>query len=133
VDSEWRTVFSAKSSTFSNQLHACLVRENEFSPLSLSVQQNSCSNEYCHSLIPTQSRRIPCDCDHHCRVVPSAMRGQAICHGIHRNLKHILVASCISATRESMAPFFVCSEVNDTAERRLKREGFRMNLDLVRK
>jgi hypothetical protein len=42
-------------------------------------------------------------------IVPSAMRGQTIFHGIHRQLKHMSVVACISAPGEHMAPFFVCS------------------------
>jgi hypothetical protein len=30
-------------------------------------------------------------------IVPSAMRGQTIFHGVNRNLKHISVVVCISA------------------------------------
>jgi hypothetical protein len=64
-------------------------------------------------------------------IVPSTMRGQTIFHGIHRNLKRISVVACISAAGEHMIPFFVCSQIHDTGERRLKTEGFRMGLDLI--
>jgi hypothetical protein len=30
-----------------------------------------------------------------------------------------------------MTPFFVCSQINDAVERRLKTEGFRMGVDLI--
>jgi hypothetical protein len=66
-------------------------------------------------------------------IVPSAMRGQTIFHGIHRNLKHVSVVACISAAGEHMTPFFVCSQVNDAVERRLKTAGFRMGVDLILK
>jgi hypothetical protein len=56
-------------------------------------------------------------------IVPSAMKGQTIFHGIHRNLKHIPAVACISAAGEHMTPFFVSSQVNLTVERRLKLEG----------
>jgi hypothetical protein len=32
-----------------------------------------------------------------------------------------------------MTPFFVCSHVNDTVERNLKTQGFRMGVDLILK
>jgi hypothetical protein len=38
-------------------------------------------------------------------IVPSAMRGQTIFHGVHRNLKRISVVACISAAGEHMTPF----------------------------
>jgi hypothetical protein len=64
-------------------------------------------------------------------IIPSAMRGQTIFHGIHCNLKHISVVACISAAGEHMTPFFICSQINDAVERRLKTEGFRMGVDLI--
>jgi transposase len=64
-------------------------------------------------------------------IVPSTMRGQTIFHGIRRNLKHISVVACISAAGEHITPFFVCSQINDTVERRLKTEGFIMGVDLI--
>jgi hypothetical protein len=66
-------------------------------------------------------------------MVSLTMRGQTIFHGIHRNLKQISVVACISAAWDHMMPFFVCSQVNDALERRLKTEGFRMGVDLILK
>lgn len=66
-------------------------------------------------------------------IVPSTMKGQLIFHGIHRNLKHISVVVCISAAGEHMTPFFVCSQLNDAVERRLKTIGFRMGVDFILK
>jgi hypothetical protein len=57
------------------------------------------------------------------------MRGQTIYHDIHGNLKHILVVTCISTAGEYMLPFFVCSQVDDHVERRLKIARFRMGVD----
>jgi hypothetical protein len=38
-------------------------------------------------------------------IIPSAMRGQTVFHGVHRNLKHKSVVACISAAGEYMTPF----------------------------
>jgi hypothetical protein len=64
-------------------------------------------------------------------IVPSAMRGQTIFHGVHRNLKQISVVTCISAAGEHMTPFFVCSQFNDAVERKLKLEGNRLGVDFI--
>jgi hypothetical protein len=53
-------------------------------------------------------------------IVPSAMRGQRIFHGIHWNLKHISAVACISAAGNHMTLFMVCSQFNDSVERLLK-------------
>jgi hypothetical protein len=42
-------------------------------------------------------------------IVPSIMRDEKIFHGIRRRLKHISVATCISASGDHMIPFVVCS------------------------
>jgi hypothetical protein len=62
-------------------------------------------------------------------IVPSAMEGQTIFHGVRRNLKHIYVVAYISAAGKHMTPFFVSSQVNPMVERRLKSEGFRLGVD----
>jgi hypothetical protein len=66
-------------------------------------------------------------------IVPSTMRGQTIYHAVHSNLKHIFVVACISAAREHMKPFLVCSQGNTTVERKPKIEEFRMGVDLILK
>jgi hypothetical protein len=64
-------------------------------------------------------------------IVPLAMRGQRIFHSVHRNLKHISAVTCISAAGEHMTPFMVCSQVNKSVERLLKRQGFRFGVDFI--
>ena len=64
-------------------------------------------------------------------IVPRSMSTQTIHHGVHRNLKHISVLCCVSAAGESMTPFMVSSQVNDSVINGLKVEGFRMGLDLI--
>jgi hypothetical protein len=66
-------------------------------------------------------------------TVPVSMTDQTIRHGVHRNLKHMSVICCVSAARESLAPFVVSSQVNDKAIETLKIEGFRMGVDMVGK
>jgi hypothetical protein len=63
-------------------------------------------------------------------IVPSAIRGQTIFHGVHRNLKYISVVAWISAAGEQLTPFFVCSQLNDAVERKLKLD--RSVLSLIR-
>jgi hypothetical protein len=48
------------------------------------------------------------DCTEKRVAVPSAIRGQALFHPIHRNLKYRLVVSCISAAEEHAMPLSVC-------------------------
>jgi hypothetical protein len=62
-------------------------------------------------------------------IVPVSRSGQTIHHGGHRNLKQISVVYCVSASRESMRPFLLFSQVNDWVIERLKTEGFRMGVD----
>jgi hypothetical protein len=64
-------------------------------------------------------------------VVPSAMRRQTIFHGVHRNLKYISVVAYVSAAGEHMTPFFVCSQLDDPVERKLKLEGNRLGDDFI--
>jgi hypothetical protein len=64
-------------------------------------------------------------------VVPSTMGGQKIFHCVHRNLRHIPVMGRISAAGEHLTPFSVCSQSNDTVERMLKIQGFRMGVDFI--
>jgi hypothetical protein len=64
-------------------------------------------------------------------IVPVSMAGQTIHHGVHRNLKHISVVCCVSASGESMTFCMVSSQVNDSVIERLKTEGFRMGVDLI--
>jgi hypothetical protein len=64
-------------------------------------------------------------------IVPLAMRGQSICHSVHRNLKHISAVTYISAPGEHLTPFMVCSQGNEPVERLLERHGFRYGVDLL--
>jgi hypothetical protein len=66
-------------------------------------------------------------------IVPSAMKGQTVFHGVHRNLKHISVVACISAAGEHITPSFVSSQVNSTVERQFKSDAFRLGVDLILK
>jgi hypothetical protein len=64
-------------------------------------------------------------------IVPVSMSGQTIHHGVHRNLKHISVVCCVSASGESRTPFVVSSQINDSVLERLKTDGLRMGVDLI--
>jgi hypothetical protein len=39
--------------------------------------------------------------------------------------------ACISAAGEHMTPLFVCSQLNDAVERKLKLEGNRLGVDFI--
>jgi hypothetical protein len=64
-------------------------------------------------------------------IVRLVMRCQRIFHNVHRNLKHISAVTCISAAGKHMTPFMVCSQVNKSVERLLKRQGFRFGVGLI--
>jgi hypothetical protein len=64
-------------------------------------------------------------------IAPVSISGQTIHHGVHRNLKHMSVVCCVSASGESMTPFMVSSQDNDSAIEGLKAERFRMGVDLI--
>jgi hypothetical protein len=64
-------------------------------------------------------------------IVPVSMSGQTIHHGAHYNLKHISLVRCVSANGESMIPFMVSLQVNDSDIERLKAERFRMAVDFI--
>jgi hypothetical protein len=66
-------------------------------------------------------------------IVPSTMKGHRIYHTVHRNLKHISVAACISAAGEHMTLCLACSQGNAAVQRKLKIEGFRMGVDWLLK
>jgi hypothetical protein len=66
-------------------------------------------------------------------IIPSAMKAQTIFHGVHRNLKHISIVTCISAAGEHMTLFSVSSQVKPMAEGRLRSEGVRRDVDLILK
>jgi hypothetical protein len=66
-------------------------------------------------------------------IVPVSMFDQTIHHGVHRNLKHISVVSCLSTVGESMTLFMVSSRVNDTVIEKLKTDGFRLGFDMILK
>jgi hypothetical protein len=53
-------------------------------------------------------------------IVPISISSQTIHHGVHCNLKHIVMACCVSAAGESMTPFFVSSQANDSVIENLK-------------
>jgi hypothetical protein len=46
-------------------------------------------------------------------MVPATLSGQAIHHEISRTVKHISVIACISAARESLAPYTITSQAPD--------------------
>jgi hypothetical protein len=50
-------------------------------------------------------------------IVPCAMKGETIFHGIHRELKDISVVGCISSGSDHMTPFLVSSHVNRSVVR----------------
>jgi hypothetical protein len=64
-------------------------------------------------------------------IVPVSMTDQTTHHGVHRNLKHMLVICCVSAAGESLTPFVVSLQVKDKVIETLKIEGFRMGVDMV--
>jgi hypothetical protein len=64
-------------------------------------------------------------------IMTSTMRGQTIFQEIHQNLKHTSIVACISSVGEHMTSFFVCSQANETLERRIKTEVFRIGVDLT--
>jgi hypothetical protein len=64
-------------------------------------------------------------------IVPTTIRGQITFHGIHRKLKLISIAVCISTAGEHVTPLSFCSQTNTTAERILRTEGFGLGIDLI--
>jgi hypothetical protein len=64
-------------------------------------------------------------------MFPVSVSEQMIHHGVHRTLKHISVVCCGVASGESMTPFMVSSQVNDSVIERLKTEGLRMGVDMI--
>jgi hypothetical protein len=64
-------------------------------------------------------------------IVPVSMTDQTIHHGVHRNLKHMSVIGCVSASGESLTPFVVSSQVHDKVIETVKIEGFRMGVYVV--
>jgi hypothetical protein len=65
-------------------------------------------------------------------IVPMSMSRQTIRHGGYRNLKHILVACCVSVAGESRKPFIARSQANNSAIEKLRIKGFRMGSDAIR-
>jgi hypothetical protein len=64
-------------------------------------------------------------------IVPISMSEQTVHQRIHRNVKHLSVVCCVSVSEESMTPFMVSLQVNDSVIERLKTEGFRMRVHLI--
>jgi hypothetical protein len=56
-------------------------------------------------------------------IVPSTMRGQTSYNAVHRNLKHISVVACISATGEHMKPFWFARRGMPPWRKSLKLKG----------
>jgi hypothetical protein len=54
-------------------------------------------------------------------------------YGIHRELKHISVVTCISAGGDHMISFLVSSQAGDAIIRKLKTERFRIGIDMILK
>jgi hypothetical protein len=65
--------------------------------------------------------------------VPSTMRDEKIFHGIHRGLKHISVAACISASGDHIISFVISSQVSDAVVWKLKIDGFRIRTQIILK
>jgi hypothetical protein len=64
-------------------------------------------------------------------IVRMTMDGQTAHHGASRNVKHISVIACITATGESMMPFIVTSQISDSIRKRLMSRGVRLGVDFV--
>jgi hypothetical protein len=58
-------------------------------------------------------------------IVPTAMRSQTIHHKIHRNLKHVSVIACVSASGQSVIPYIVISQDALSVRENLKKRGVR--------
>jgi hypothetical protein len=66
-------------------------------------------------------------------VVPAALNGQTIHHGINRNLKHITVVTCVAASGEYLIPYIVTSQDSSALRPDLQARGieFHRHLEIV--
>jgi hypothetical protein len=66
-------------------------------------------------------------------VVPAAMLGQSIHHGVSRKVKHISVIVCVSAVGASVLPYIVTSQNSPVVQELLKKQGVCFGRDMILK
>jgi hypothetical protein len=58
-------------------------------------------------------------------IIPAAMLGQTIHHGVSRNVKHISAITCVCAAEESLLPHIIGSFDSSTGQEHLKKQSIR--------
>jgi hypothetical protein len=66
-------------------------------------------------------------------VVPAAMLGQTIHHGVSRKVKHISVIVCVWAAGASLLPYIVTSQNSPVVQEHLKKQGACLDRDMILK
>jgi hypothetical protein len=56
-------------------------------------------------------------------VVPTAMSSQTFHHGVHRNLKHITIITCVAVSEEHVIPYTITSQESDDLRQTLRKKG----------
>jgi hypothetical protein len=66
-------------------------------------------------------------------IVPAAMLGQTIHHGVSRNVKHISVIACLSTAGESILHYIMTLPNSPTVQEHLNKQGVRFGSDFALK
>jgi hypothetical protein len=73
------------------------------------------------------------DCKSKKVVVPPAMSSQTIHHRANRNLKYIMVITCISVSGELVIPYIITSQESDDLREALTKKGIEFRWHLILK